>query len=555
MIKVGYINPTGIPSRAEFNYHWMLFKCFYEDYGKYPEKVTWVEPIFKWNEVTIQDCLDNVKGCSIVFFTNYVWIYKINQRIRNGLDSDTIVVMGGPQQDPDIIKDYDYVADPLAPGEIFVQYFLDMYLEDSVDKKKIPFYLGSSLKIPLPFGHTNVYKRCEDYFTKEYKHFIKNIDLYERITLIYESTRGCPFKCSYCEWGGGTGTKVLKKPMAVIKDEMEFIGRFKGVHIDLCDANTGMFKERDREMMMHMVDNGVQIGENLSVLKTLKLEQKKEMLDFMIEHDITRQVISISLQSISPEARKIANRRDLNVEETYELVDHLTNKWNNFKEKELWLDLELILAMPGSTLKDFYEEFKVYYRVGYNEGKDWEEWKGLDVWADTRYPYMVLPATETASKEYQEKYKIKTSKVLTQFDGNYSGKWDDVEVNPIYGDVAYEYDTIIECFSYTFEEYLEMFIMNLFTPHIGLSFISEYTTYENVSEVAKELWNILNDIPMFFVYKELIRNIFYDKNPHSIDKFDVGRFKGKDIVNEMKILLNKNEEMIKERLDEFCRNL
>ena len=51
----------------------------------------------------------------------------------------------------------------------------------------------------------------------------------------------------------------------------------------------------------------------------------------------------------------------------------LTSKWNNFKDKELWLDLELILGMPGSTLKDFYEEFKVYYRVGYNEGKDWEE--------------------------------------------------------------------------------------------------------------------------------------------------------------------------------------
>ena len=86
-----------------------------------------------------------------------------------------------------------------------------------------------------------------------------------------------------------------------------------------------------------------------------------------------------------------------------------------------------------------------------------KKWEGLDVWADTRYPYIVLPATETASKEYQEKYKIKTSKVATQFDGNYSGKWDDVEVNPIYGDVAYEYDTIVECYSYTFEEYIEMF--------------------------------------------------------------------------------------------------
>ena len=60
---------------------------------------------------------------------------------------------------------------------------------------------------------------------------------------------------------------------------------------------------------------------------------------------------------------------------------------------------------------------------------------------------------------------------------------------------------------------------------------------------------------MFFVYKELIRNIFYDKDTHNIDKFEVGSFKGKDIVNEMKLLLDKNEEMIKERLDEFCRNL
>jgi len=543
VIKIGYINPAGIPSRTEFNYHWMLFKCFYEDFGKYPNDFEWVEPIFKWNEVSIQDCLDNLKDCSIVFFTNYVWNYKINEKIREGLDPKTIVVLGGPQQDPDIIKDYDYVADPLAPGEVFVQYFLDMFMENNIETSRIPFYLGSSVKAPLPFGHTNVYRRCENYFTKQYEHFIKNIDLYERITLIYESTRGCPFKCSYCEWGGGTGTKVLKKPMDVIEDEMLFIGQFKGVHIDLCDANTGMFKDRDREMMMHMVKNGVQIGENLSVLKTLKLEQKKEMLDFMIEHDITRQVISISLQSISEEARRIANRRDLTEEETYELVDHLTNKWNNFKDKELWLDLELILGMPGSTLEDFYEEFRVYYRIG------------LNVWDDSRYPYMVLPATEAASVEYKEKYKIKTSKVLTQFDGNYSGKWDDVEVNQIYGNVTYEYDTIVECFSYTFEEYLEMFMMNLFTPHIGLSFINEYTTYENVSEVSKELWNILNDIPIFFVYKELIRNIFSDNVPHSMDKFDVGSFSGKGIIDEMKDLLDTNEKLIRRRLDEFCGNL
>ena len=119
-----------------------------------------------------------------------------------------------------------------------------------------------------------------------------------------------------------------------------------------------MFKDRDREIMSLMRENGLQIGDSLSILKTLKLEQKQEMLDWMIENDITRRVISVSLQSISKQARDIAKRKDLNYDDLLKLMDHITVKWNNFENKELYIDLELIMAMPGSTLEDFYEEFK-----------------------------------------------------------------------------------------------------------------------------------------------------------------------------------------------------
>jgi radical SAM superfamily enzyme YgiQ (UPF0313 family) len=541
MLKIGYMNPTSSPTRTEFNYIWMVFKCFYEDHGKYPDQVEWKEPIYKWNEVSIDNIVDELQDCDIVLFTSYVWNYKINKRIVDRLDDKIVTVLGGPQQNEEIIKDYDYLADPLAPGELFIQFFIDMYIEGKVEPNGIPFYHNSNLKLPYDFGTTNVYKRCDAYFKKTHEYFNNNLDLFERILVIYETTRGCPFQCVYCEWGGGTGTKVLKKSYDVIKDELEYLGSFENVHLDLCDANTGMFKERDREIMSLMRENGLQIGDSLSILKTLKLEQKQEMLDWMIENDITRRVISVSLQSISKQARDIAKRKDLDYDDLLKLMDHITVKWNNFENKELYIDLELIMAMPGSTLEDFYEEFKLYYRLGY--------------WSDGRYPYMVLPATEANKDEYQEQYKIKTSKILSHFDTNYSRKWDLIEINPLYDDNHYEYDTFVECFSYSFDDYVEMFIMNKITPLIGSSWIKDYITYENVPSVAKEVWNVLQEDHMFLIYKDLVKDIFTDTEARSIDMFQHGVFEERNIENVFKNIVFNNEKQIKERLDELCKNI
>jgi len=541
MIKIGYMNPTSTPTRTEFNYTWMVFKCFYEDYGKYPEQVEWKEPVYKWNEVCIEDIVADLEDCDIVFFTSYVWNYKINKKIVDNLDNKIVTVLGGPQQDNTIIQDYDYVADPLAPGELFVQYFIDMFIEGNIRTDSIPFYYNSNVKLPYDFGTTNVYKRCHEYFSKAHAYFNNNLDLFERILVIYETTRGCPFQCVYCEWGGGTGTKVLKKSIEVIKDELEYLGGFEHVHLDLCDANTGMFKDRDREIMTLMRDNGLQIGDSLSILKTLKLEQKKEMLDWMIENDITRRVISVSLQSISKVARDIAKRKDLELDHVLTLIDHITHEWNYFKNKELYIDIELIMAMPGSTLQDFYDEFRLYYRLGY--------------WDDGRYPYMILPATEANNSEYQKKYKIRTSRILSLFDTNYSGKWDKVKINPIYEDNHYEYDTIVECFSYSFDDYIEMYIMNKLTPMIGSSWINEYITFENVPMVAKELWNILNEDPIFLSYKDLVTEIFEDKNARSNDMFDEAIFSERDIELVFENLVHAKEQEIRIHLDEFCKNL
>lgn len=550
MIKIGYLDPSSTPTRTNFNYNWMLFKCFYEDFGKYPDQVEWVEPLYKWNETNLDDILYSLQDCDIVLFTSYVWNYKINKKVVDRLSKDTVTILGGPHQDFEIVKYYDHVADPTAPGELFLQFFIDMFLENNIIKNNIPFY-NNGLKLPYEFGSSNVYKRCGEYLRKCYNYFNENIDYFQEMIIVYESTRGCPFKCTYCEWGGGTATKTLKKTIDMIKDELEFLGTFDNLKLDLTDANTGMLKKRDIEMMLIMKENNVQVGDTISVLKTLKVEDKIAIIDFMIENEITSRTISISVQSISKKARDIAKRIDLEYDDTIKLIDHIKDRWGNLHDKDLYVDLELILGMPGSTLEDFYDEFKLYYRLSSNvskspEGQPWQNFR------DGRFPYMILPATESASPAYQRKYGIKTAKVATFFDTNFQFDPAIDKPNLLYENHHYEYDTIIECFSYTFEEYIEMFIMNIYTPILFETFTKEYITFENISVVAKELWNTLNKISSFNVYKELIKRIFKSNNVRSLDKFGEGNFDDLSIEEVLRNLLYENENLIRKNLDAVC---
>lgn len=550
MIKIGYLDPSSIPTRTNFNYNWMLFKCFYEDFGKYPDQVEWVEPLYKWNETNLDDILYSLQDCDIVLFTSYVWNYKINKKVVDRLSKDTVTILGGPHQNFEIVRYYDHVADPTAPGELFLQFFIDMFLENNIIKNNIPYY-NNGLKLPYKFGSSNVYKRCGEYLRKCYNYFNENIDYFQEMIIVYESTRGCPFKCTYCEWGGGTATKTLKKTIDVIKDELEFLGTFDNLKLDLTDANTGMLKKRDIEMMLIMKENNVQVGDTISVLKTLKVEDKIDIIDFMIENEITSRTISISVQSISKKARDIAKRIDLEYDDTIKLIDHIKDRWGNLHDKDLYVDLELILGMPGSTLEDFYDEFKLYYRLSSNvsnssEGQPWQNFR------DGRFPYMILPATESASPVYQRKYGIKTARVATFFDNNYQFDPAIDKPNLLYENHHYEYDTIIECFSYTFEEYIEMFIMNIYTPILFEAFTKEYITFENISVVAKELWNTLNKISTFNVYKELIKRIFNSNDVRSLDKFGEGNFDDLSIEEVLRNLLYENENLIRKNLDAVC---
>jgi radical SAM superfamily enzyme YgiQ (UPF0313 family) len=40
---------------------------------------------------------------------------------------------------------------------------------------------------------------------------------------VLETTRGCPYGCTYCDWGGGVSTTVLQKSLENVKQDIELM--------------------------------------------------------------------------------------------------------------------------------------------------------------------------------------------------------------------------------------------------------------------------------------------------------------------------------------------
>jgi hypothetical protein len=76
-----------------------------------------------------------------------------------------------------------------------------------------------------------------------------------------ETNRGCPYACTFCDWGSTTYSKVKKFNLERIESELHWIARNPVGFIFGADANFGIFKERDLEIarMMRRILQGSRV--------------------------------------------------------------------------------------------------------------------------------------------------------------------------------------------------------------------------------------------------------------------------------------------------------
>ena len=70
----------------------------------------------------------------------------------------------------------------------------------------------------------------------------------------WETNRGCPFSCTYCDWGSATNSKVSRMHLDRVYAELDWFSKNKVEFIFCCDANFGMLP-RDYDIALKAAEN------------------------------------------------------------------------------------------------------------------------------------------------------------------------------------------------------------------------------------------------------------------------------------------------------------
>jgi hypothetical protein len=237
---------------------------------------------------------------------------------------------------------------------------------------------------------------------------------------------------------------------------------------------------------------------------------------------------SVSIQSISDTAMKIAERVDLSYYDKIELSKHIHRKCSEDGYPKP--AIELILGMPGSTIDDFYAEMEIIWN--------------FKAWSSFRHDYMFLPDSTLNSDDYKDKYNIQTVEVYSDIlDEDGTDNW-----NNLYKNKKTYFKTIRSCFSFSTEDMYEMWFMNNASNYLLKNI---YPLVEDIvppSEFAKLAYQSINSMSGFELIHQEIVDIF-DPNtpPKSIRKLG-GKFR----VLTIEEFLHKNDLLLRSDITAKC---
>jgi radical SAM superfamily enzyme YgiQ (UPF0313 family) len=527
-LKIAWFGPPANRIYYEYSLAWMYTKTYVDLKSPYKDCIEWIEPIYNWRDlVSVEEAISYFKNADVILFSSYIWNYSINieaaQYVKKNYPN-ILTILGGPQSEwnhPDFIQRYDmfdYHCEPVSPAEVYMFDWITSWFEDGIPvHSKIAYDKRSTLKKPFEYPEKSIYVYNKEFIEKA-KSYFDSVGVTPRIG--FETTRGCPFKCTFCEWGGGTGSKMKKKPMDIIIQDLDCLSQLGFKEVDIIDSNLGAFKDRDWEILQLIKDRGLDIMV-ISMLKTKDLNRKKEIVDKLMDNG---HAANLSVQTFSQTALSNAQRPDLNLEQQFELVEYIRDRIvkehgedffdKSAKEIAEIASVEFIMGMPGSTKEDFYQEYSMMELLG--------------SWVDGRFDYNYLPNTIASTQDDLVKFGVELSPVYTM---------------SIFG-TKNHFCTISNCSSYTKEDMYEMFFMNLAGNYLRKNIYDLVKNHVNIVDFLKDCYQALSKCEDFnYVQQQIIE--YFDKDKPS-DFFNFVNLDG-NIVNRSQLIntfIERNRQLL-----------
>lgn len=209
---------------------------------------------------------------------------------------------------------------------------------------------------------------------------------------LWETNRGCPFSCSFCDWGSATASKVYRFGMERLCAELDWFAQAQIDFVFCCDANFGILP-RDLDLATY----AAHVRQETGFPHSLVVQNAKNAAKRTFEvHRILAQAgldthATISLQSLHPPTLKASGRENISLADFARLQRQL-------QQVGIHSYTDIILGLPEETYDSFADGIAATIASG--------QYQVLHLFTAD-----VLPNAPMAAPAYRQQYGIETVQV------------------------------------------------------------------------------------------------------------------------------------------------
>ncbi|MFH1940934.1 MAG: radical SAM protein [bacterium] len=357
-IKIGLVEiGDSFGEQYYFPYSLGILRAYAEKKLASSGKCTFLPIIYKRGN--IEKYCDRLSGADIIFFSAYLWNFKVSLEIARrvkGEKPEIMTVFGGPQIPESnerlsvFLRKYPFVdIAAFGEGETPFVRIIEKFRDREWDSVPSIGYRRPDTTIAFnEFKETiqDINDIPSPYLSGVFDELLMQ-NPEEKWQGKIETNRGCPFTCAFCYWGKKSEKKLKQFHLDRICREIDWLSKNKVEFVFCCDANFGILR-RDVDIAKKVADNKKNSGypKAFSVQNTKNSRERIFELQKILNDAGLQKGVNLALQSLNEDTLKYIERMNID-NKTYAELQKL------FTESTIPTFTDLIIGLPGETYESF----------------------------------------------------------------------------------------------------------------------------------------------------------------------------------------------------------
>ncbi len=391
VVGMAQIN-NSFSGQCYFPYSVGVLEAYARRHLSYPDRYDFLQPIFY--RLPVDEAVNQLFSADVAAFSLYVWNANLSLTIARELKHrkpKTLIVVGGPHV-PDkgdaFLRKNPFVDIAIhGEGEKPFTEFLERSMEpcawDSipsvsflreglfVQTSRLP-RMKSLDDVPSPYLEGLFDSLMSSHSTMQW-------------IVVWETNRGCPFKCTFCDWGSATANKVSKWSESRLFLEIDWFAARKIEYVFTADANFGILP-RDIDLARYCAEIKARTGypRALSVQATKNAQDRSFDVQKILSDAGLNKGVVVSMQSMDPNTLLAIKRDNISLE-AFQVIQQ------RFSAAGVETMTDLILGLPDETYDSFVEGVSLLVGNGQHNRIQFNN-------------LSILPNAEMGDPEYQRRF-------------------------------------------------------------------------------------------------------------------------------------------------------